>query len=382
MRKGEERGIDVQYRELLRVTVLLLTTNTAASFAHRRLGINSSFAEQALLNHWDANPFLALSTGDSEVWFFSRAQFNDLVLEWPGVKSKLATLTFKAQVSRRRSSLTRSPQDLAPMLAAARAKKAKVLRPGSVSLQIWKSLVLVALTYNVLVIPFRIGFRYDAGKYYDSNPSDVEIDLKFDKLEISRIAYDYIGDVILILDVIIRCRFLAYYKDNALIHEPAKIFHRYRRKDRWGTHVIALVPFEVLLFFIDAGSWKMSVVQVRAVTQCYSDCEERKAKKRSSPLEASSQRRSNVTVASLVAGLRPFQDQQDRENPRDRRDPRLFGEDGCQARRKLLPRPLEKRSPGRQAYGLHVLVRALLRVGLFHHSFEEALGGQVWQLGR
>ena len=232
-----------------------------------RLGANTSFAEDALINHWEMNPFKAKSTVESELWFFSRATFNALVCEWPGMKDMLQDMISKASIKKRRSSLTMTAAELAPILAAARAGNAKVFKPNTPVLQLWKIFVLIALVYNLLIIPFRIAFAYDHGKYYDNpkNLNDAPVEEVYNEIKPVNVALDYLCDLILILDVFIRMFFLGFYEEDHFIHERMMIFKNYRLKDPWIIHIISCVPLELLLFSLDASSLKLSVVQAFSV---------------------------------------------------------------------------------------------------------------------
>jgi CRP-like cAMP-binding protein/voltage-gated potassium channel Kch len=242
--------------------VELLTFDNKLS---NRLGANSSFAEDALINHWEMNPFKAKSTLDSELWFFSRATFNALVFEWPGMKSLLEGMVSKASIKKRRSSLTMTQAELAPILAAARAGNANVFRPNTPILQVWKIFVLAALVYNLLIIPFRIAFAYDHGKYYDNNPHDNPVEEIYNEIKPTDVILDYLCDLILCADVMIRMFFLGFYEEDHFIYEHMMIFKNYRLKEPWILHMLSCVPLELLLFSLDASSLKLSVVQAFSV---------------------------------------------------------------------------------------------------------------------
>jgi len=233
-----------------------------------RLTLNGSFAEDALLNHWEKNPYTAKCVGDCELWFFGRALFNKLINEWPNVRDKLGKLVAKASSAKRRSSVSMSPAELAPILLAVEAKRAgaKVLHPEGRMYLAWKTVLLLAIMYNTMVCPFRFAFAFDHGHYYDNKrDTDVDVDLTNDKINIAGVVADYLCDIIYLVDILIHARFLGFTKNDIYYYHSKDIFMHFLRSEPWVRMIFAVLPFEVLLVAISPSDFKMSVMQMFAL---------------------------------------------------------------------------------------------------------------------
>ena len=218
---------------------------------NNKLTMNNSFAEDALLNNWTKNPFLARAASDSEVWFLSRATFNDLLEEWPDMIGKLEKLAKRAEDNKRRSSVSLSPEDMLPALALMQPPSARIVLPEGKFIKYWRVLIMAVIVYNMSVIPFRSAFLYDKNVY--------------SSVSISWIVLDYLGDLIFLIDLFISFRLLAYYHNDTLVTSGSKIAVNYLRSGKWKVQILCSIPLEVLLLIPDLayhdGSF-VSYVQV------------------------------------------------------------------------------------------------------------------------
>lgn len=198
-----------------------------------RLGINTSFAEDALLNQWTANPFLARAASDSEVWFLSRSKFNALLAEWPSMVRKLEKLANRATQSTRKNSISMSPGEISSMMSELSIKGSWTLHPEGRFNKFWKILLVLVITYNMSVIPFRCGFLYDNEAYKT--------------LSTTWLVLDYLGDTVLLLDIIINYFFLGFTENDALVTTKAAISRNYKKNGNFKLHLLASFPLEALL---------------------------------------------------------------------------------------------------------------------------------------
>ena len=198
-----------------------------------RLGINTSFAEDALLNQWTANPFLARAASDSEVWFLSRSKFNALLAEWPSMVRKLEKLANRATQSTRKNSISMSPGEISSMMSELSIKGSWTLLPEGRFNKFWKILLVLVITYNMSVIPFRCGFLYDNETYKT--------------LSTTWLVLDYLGDTVLLLDIIINYFFLGFTENDALVTTKAAISRNYKKNGNFKLHLLASFPLEALL---------------------------------------------------------------------------------------------------------------------------------------
>ena len=227
-----------------------------------RVGLNACFAEDALLNPWEKNPFTAKCVGDCEVWFFGRPLFNALLNEWPTVREKLGKLEAKASTARRRSSVCLTTHLVAPTILAVQVKDARVFHPDGVWIMAWKTVLVVAIMYNAIIVPFRFAFSFDIGYYFDKElDTDVEVEQVFNKINPSSVVIDYLCDLVYLGDIIIHARFLGFVKSDVYYYQPSAIFKHFINNTPWMRMIFAFLPFEILLVAISPEDYRLSFVQ-------------------------------------------------------------------------------------------------------------------------
>lgn len=195
----------------------------------KRLEADDSFAEGCLLMHWESNPFLARAATDCELWFLSRSTFNRLVNDFPRVKMLLRQRDADSHLTN-----GRRPSARAVLKAAekARRNRAVFIHPDKFFMQAWVGIVLLVTLYNAIALPLRVAF------------------LENHIISPTWIALDYLGDVCLLADFVIRGAFLAFYDDNHLVVERSKIFSNYRKSKRMKWHMLAASPLEIVSAFV------------------------------------------------------------------------------------------------------------------------------------
>lgn len=196
----------------------------------KRLEADDCFAEGCLLSHWETNPFLARAATDCELWFLSRSTFNRLVADFPRVR----TLLSQRDAADVHLSSGRRASAHAILKAAAKARRSRAvfIHPDRPFMQGWVGLILLVTLYNAIALPLRVAF------------------LENHTISSTWIALDYLCDLILVSDIVIRAAFVAYFNDNHLIVERDKIFQNYRRSPRMKWHMVAALPLEIITVFV------------------------------------------------------------------------------------------------------------------------------------
>ena len=196
----------------------------------KRLEADDYFAEGCLLSHWETNPFLARAATDCELWFLSRSTFNRLVADFPRVRTLLSQRdAADAHLSNGRRA---SAHAILKAAAKARRSRAVFIHPDRPFMQGWVGLILLVTLYNAIALPLRVAF------------------LENHTMSSTWIALDYLGDLVLLSDMLIRAAFLAYFDDNHLIVERDKIFQHYKRSHRMKWHMLAALPLEIITVFV------------------------------------------------------------------------------------------------------------------------------------
>ena len=223
--------------------VELLKNNNGTVVLTTRLSSDDSFAETCLLEYWTKNPFLAKAGTDCELWFLARSSFNRLVEDFPFVKKELIAFTHEAENSRRKSLTILDTQTVLLHHEMIAQTNSFFVNPEKAFIKIWYVVVFIFVMYNVIITPFRIAF---GGNF---------------KLD-ATIAFDYIGDVVFFMDVAIRSRFLGYFDDGHLIMNQKEISHHYFQTSWWKTHVLSIIPIDLIALFLSLESEKANQLQV------------------------------------------------------------------------------------------------------------------------
>ena len=192
----------------------------------KRIDVDGYFAEECLLEHWDENPYLAISVTDCELWHLRRSVFNRLVEDFPHVR---AHLTNVARSSKPNGDRRGSIHAMAKAIANVKRKSKMYIHPDNYFIQVWFGLILLVTIYSAVSLPFRFAFM-----------ENFEISTNW-------AALDYCGDLLLLGDVIIRSQFLAYYDDNHLIIDKKQIWNHYIKSGKMKWHILSLLPLELAL---------------------------------------------------------------------------------------------------------------------------------------
>lgn len=220
---------------------LLGKTGSGEMKPFKRLEVDQYFAEECLLDHWDENPYFAISVTDCELWHLSRSVFNRLVDDFPHVR---VLLTKIARSSKRRGNRRGSIHAMAKAIENTKLKSSYYIHPDNYFIQIWFGFILLVTIYSVIALPFRLAFM--------------------ENYEMTTIwtVFDYSGDFLLVVDVVIRSCFLAYYDDSHLIIQRRMIWSNYLKSGKMKWHVLSLLPLELFggsLMSNLCPFWKMQV---------------------------------------------------------------------------------------------------------------------------
>lgn len=221
---------------------LLRRSDSGDLKAFRRLNVDGYFAEDCLLEHWDENPYYAISVTDCELWHLSRSVFNRLVDDFPHVR---VLLTKIARSSKQKGNRRGSMHAMAKAIEITKLKSARFIHPDNYFIQFWFGLILWVTIYSVIALPFRLAFLEN----YERNASWTVL--------------DYVGDFLLLIDIVIRSCFLGYYDDNHLVIQRKQIWSNYLKSGKMKWHILSLIPLE--FFFTSTAFtslcplWKLQV---------------------------------------------------------------------------------------------------------------------------
>jgi hypothetical protein len=194
------------------------------------------------------SPYLARTSTESLLWFLDPVHFKRVVENFPETLNDLrfpGDMEFGVapkgsedrhditeQCMRRESHLGARKDKYAsdPFLQDRYLSNDWVLNPTSQWLAYWRCLVLFCNVWNTLSIPFRLAF----GGHWELDEPFV-------------MTVDYLADFVFLSDTILRSRFLAFLKDDELITESEEITRHYIRNDLVFAHLLAAIPFEVLI---------------------------------------------------------------------------------------------------------------------------------------
>ena len=223
----------------------------SASQAASRVGHGSSFAEWAATSDLEENLHLARAASDCELWFLGRQQFRDLLHSFPQERDFADVMERRATVKGRRRSVARSSSVDTAAQAARMSPSAEVapfsVNPESRRFKVWNVLVLAFQVYNIMAIPYRVAFLKGV-----------------DDLD-AGVVFDFVGDVVFVLDMVLHLRFLAFREDEGYVTDPARIRRRYVLSGKFLRHVLAAVPLELPGYFMwTAGNGLLSRVQLFA----------------------------------------------------------------------------------------------------------------------
>jgi CRP-like cAMP-binding protein len=205
----------------------------------KKLETDDNFAEGCLVEHWEENPYLARAFTDSELWFLGRSKFIRLVDDFPHVRVLLRrSSTSKSSIARRGS-----VKLISKAIERAKRNSQIYIHPDKYLIQLWFGVILIVTLYNIIVIPFRLAF------------------MENHELTSLWLVLDYGGDFFLIVDMIIRTSFLAYYDDTHLVIVKKDIWNHYLRSGKIKTHLLSILPTEVAIIAVPqlCPLWKLQV---------------------------------------------------------------------------------------------------------------------------
>ncbi len=220
------------------VVELVTKTKTDDFKTLKRLEADDNFAEGCLFEHWHENPYLAITITDCELWFLSRWKFNRLVDDFPRVRILMGSIIGNKNIKTRRKSV----QHIAKAVERAKRNRTYFIHPDGYFIQCWFGLVLVVTLYHVIAIPFRVAFMENY------------------ELTTIWLVLDYFGDIILVIDIMIRACFLAFYDDNHLMVRRGEIWEHYLQSGKMKWHIFSLIPFEFVMIVTKSSFcplWKL-----------------------------------------------------------------------------------------------------------------------------
>lgn len=207
---------------------LMGTADSGAMKTIKKLEGGDNFAEECLLEHWHENPFLAITQTESELWFLSRTIFNRITEDFPRVRTLISTLSKRKSLRDRRKSV----HYISKAVERAKRKRSNFIHPDRIFIQFWFGLILLIILYNAVMLPFRVAF------------------LENHEITSSWLLLDYSTDIILVIDILLRASFLAYYDDNHLMVNHSDIWEHYSKSGKMTYHLFAMIPLEIIILFV------------------------------------------------------------------------------------------------------------------------------------
>lgn len=199
----------------------------------RKLDANDCFAEGCLVERWTSNPFIARTTSESELWTLKRSVFKEILKDFPKsrklVEQAAAASKGAATTTRRRASV-RGALKAAEFV---RRKTALYVHPHSHLAQVWFGVLLAAILYSTVVIPFRAAFLENHVMSWDW------------------MLLDYTADTIFFADLIIRAFFLGFHDENNNLQVDRRaILANCLRSEQFKWHLMATVPAETAMLLV------------------------------------------------------------------------------------------------------------------------------------
>jgi len=101
--------------------------------------------------------------------------------------------------------------------------------PGSAKRSAWSLLVCTALTYNLVMVPFRVAFGGD-----------------IDPASFHGYAADFVGDLLFLIDVHLHLHHFGYLHAGIVYTDYDDCRQHYKRSRRWAMDFLAALPLELL----------------------------------------------------------------------------------------------------------------------------------------
>jgi hypothetical protein len=217
----------------------LVQVLTAQGRKTQKLSHGDTFAEISLFEDSILCNYKAQAHTNCEIWLLKRTSFDELVREI-GLKSMKTTLLQMHEMAKLAS--RKMAETPAPTLRALQVihelgaidSDVVVVKPQSIQYNLWVILVTTVILYDLLVIPARLALM-----------EGVEV------IKVPSAVLDYLGDAILVLDILLRAFFLAYMDKQEIIMSKTKIW-TYYMENRFGLHLVASAPLDL---FVLCGSF-------------------------------------------------------------------------------------------------------------------------------
>jgi CRP-like cAMP-binding protein len=209
------------------------------SRAHKHLTKGKSFGEFSLFRECALAPFHMRAYTDCEVYFLSKRAFDQISRSYPVDDQCRSSMIAQSSFALTENLAYHGDTELS-LLHNIREKQFQrkysiFIDPNSSLYQYWFLLPFFVCIYNLIVLPLRIAFQ------------------EYTPFSFKYFVPEYFGDIILLVDVVLRSCFVAIYEDDSLIMDRGKITAAYRKK--YGTlQIIASLPFDILAF-IHHGKW-------------------------------------------------------------------------------------------------------------------------------
>jgi len=192
--------------------------------------------------------YSARATTESELWFLDPSDFDKVLRENPKNTLRLDMLAATTEASKggsERSEVADSDTSTRAFAAAAGAvgqalsgKRKMTIHPLSGLASMWRLIVFGFIMFDVWAIPYRIAFS--------NGPHDRSI---LDAKSLSESLYfDFAGDVIFFIDMILRSCVISFFENDDLIEDRHRIFKHYVTSIESKLHLLAFLPIEAVLY--------------------------------------------------------------------------------------------------------------------------------------
>lgn len=213
----------------------LVQVLTAQGRKTQKLSRGDTFAESSLFDDSILCNFKFQAHTNCEIWILKRSCFDELVREI-GLKSMTSTLAQMqefAKTAAKKMVETPAPTIRALQviheLGAIDSDSIIIIKPRSLQYNMWAILISAVILYDLLTIPARLALMEGV-----------------DEIKIPSAVLDYLGDLLLILDIVLRSVSLAYMERQEIIMSKSKIWTHYL-ETRFMLHICASIPLDILV---------------------------------------------------------------------------------------------------------------------------------------
>jgi hypothetical protein len=89
--------------------------------------------------------------------------------------------------------------------------------------------------YNFIIIPIRIAYLQGTSISWD-------------------FAFDYLGDLVFLVDIVLRCFFMSYFDQDGLVIERSRILCHYIFSMQFKLHFLAAIPLDIFIWMGSLGT--------------------------------------------------------------------------------------------------------------------------------